>query len=137
MSRAPAVSELTFGWRSRVRVATGMVVSFAVGVIAASPDALWWLRLVAVAGFVAGAAVCLDAVVFASSWRMTDTSLKVPSLIARSREVVGRDDLTVELSTGRWSQLVVSGPNGRRAERVNPLVSSVDLRRWWDSLPDD
>ncbi|MFZ8998658.1 MAG: hypothetical protein ACO3D0_09835 [Ilumatobacteraceae bacterium] len=129
-------SELRLGWRSRLRVAAGTIVTFALGVVAATPSAPWWVRLGAALAFTPGAAVCRAALVFASSWRMTRSALKMPSLGARSREGVGRDDLTGELADGPWPRVVVSGSKGRREERVNPLVSGVDLRRWWDSLPD-
>lgn len=130
------VSELRFGWRSRLRIAAGMAVTFFVGVVAATPTAPWWIRLPAAVGFAVGAATCLDAILFASSWRMTPTALKLPTLLSRGREVVGRDGLVVELVDGPWPNISVSGSKGRRCERVNPLVSGVDLRRWWNSLPD-
>ena len=48
----------------------------------------------------------------------------------------GRDDLTVELHDSWWSRLGVTGPGGTRLERINPLVSGRDLRRWWNATPD-
>ena len=128
--------ELSFGWRTHARIAVGVLVTFVAGVLAATPDAQWWLRVVAVALFVGGALVCVDAIVFASSWRFTGSALKVPTLLTRTREISGRGDLTVELHDGWWSRLGVTGPNGTRVERINPLVSGTDLRRWWDATPD-
>lgn len=128
--------ELSLGWRSRLRIAAGVAVTFVVGVVAATPGAPWPVRIVAAAAFVFGAYLCLDAIVFGSSWRFTDTALKVPTLRSRHREIAGRDDLTVELADGWWSRLVVTGPNGARHEHVNPLISGRDLRRWWDATPD-
>ena len=126
---------LSLGWRSRVRIAAGMLVTFGAGVVAATSGAFWPLRVVTALVFLVGAAACLDAVVFAASWRFTPTALQIPTLLSRRREVSGRGDLTVELRDGRWSQVAVIGPNGTRAERVNPLISGRDLRRWWDAAP--
>lgn len=128
--------ELSLGWRSRARIAVGVLATFAAGVLAATSGLAWPLRIVAAAAFVAGAYTCLDAIVFTSSWRLTHAALKIPTLASRHREVAGRDDLTVELHDGWWAQLAVTGPNGTRRERVNPLISGRDLRRWWSSLPD-
>lgn len=128
--------ELSLGWRSRVRIAGGIVVTFLVGVLAATSGAPWPVRLGAAVAFVVGTVVCLDAIVFTSSWRFTVAALKIPTLLSRKREISGRDDLTVELHDGFWSKLAVSGPNGTRVERINPLVSGHDLRRWWDAVPD-
>lgn len=128
--------ELSLGWRSRLRIAAGVAVTFAFGVVAATPDGPWPIRLVAAVAFVFGVYLCLDAIVFGSSWRFTETVLKVPTLRSRHREIAGRGDLTVELHDGWSSRLVVTGPNGTRSERVNPLISGRDLRRWWDATPD-
>jgi hypothetical protein len=113
-----------------------VVVTFAAGVVAATSGAPWPVRVLATAAFLGGTYACLDATVFASSWRFTPTALKVPTLVSRAREISGRDDLTVELHDGWWSRLVVVGPNGTRRERINPLISGTDLRRWWDATPD-
>ena len=129
--------ELSLTWRSRARIAAGCVGTFAAGVIAATSGAGWFVRAVGAALFLLGVYVVLDAVVFASSWRMTGAALKIPTLASRHREVAGREDLAVELHESVWSQLGITGPNGVRLERVNPLISGRDLRRWWDSLPDD
>lgn len=128
--------ELSFGWRTRVRLGLAAVVTFAAGVLAATPDASWPLRIAAAAVFVVGVYGVIDAIVFTASWRLTPSALKVPTLRSRRREIAGRDDLAVELRDGWWSQLGVTGPNGTRHERINPLVSGTDLRRWWDATPD-
>lgn len=128
--------ELRLGWRSRARIAAGLLVTFAIGVVAATPAAPWWLRIVAAIGFLVGVYVCLDAMVFAASWRFTSSALKIPTLLSRKREIAGRDDLSVELHDRWWAELAVTGPGGTRRERVNPLISDRDLRRWWNSLPD-
>lgn len=127
---------MRLSWRSRLRIALAVLVTFAVGVVAATAGAAWPVRLVAASVFVTGAAVVLDAVIFTSSWRMTASALEVPTLLGRRRQIAGRNDLTLELRDGAWSQLAVIGPGGTRLERINPLVSGHDLRRWWDSLPD-
>lgn len=128
--------ELSLSWRSRARIAAGVLVTFAVGVVAATPGAPWYVRVVAVAAFVGGTYTVLDAMVFASSWRFTSAALKVPTLLSRRREIAGNPDLTVELRDAAWSRLAVTGPNGTRLERINPLISGRDLRRWWDAAPD-
>lgn len=126
--------ELSLGWRSRVRIAVAALLTFGVGVVSATPDVAWPFRVVAALAFLLGAALCLDAVVFTSSWRFTSSALKVPTLLSRRREISGRGDLTVELRPR--SRLVITGPNGTRQERINPLISDTDLRRWFDSTPD-
>ena len=128
--------QMRLSWRSRLRIAAAVVVTFGAGVVAATAGAAWFLRVVAALLFVVGAGLVLDAIVLTTSWRMTASALKVPTLLGRRREVAGRDDLVVELREGVWSQLAVIGPAGTRLERINPLVSRHDLRRWWDSLPD-
>lgn len=132
--------ELSLGWRSRSRIAAAVVLTFGLGVPAAAAGVPWLLRLVFAALFLGGVGTCLDAIVFTSSWRFTASALKIPTLLSRRREVSGRasgrDDLTVELRDGWWSRLAVTGPNGTRVERINPLVSGRDLRRWWDAAPD-
>jgi hypothetical protein len=128
--------EVRLSWRSRLRIAVAVVVTFAIGVVAATTGAPWFVRVVAALLFVVGAAVVLDAVIFTSSWRMTASALEVPTLLGRRRQIGGRNDLTVELRAGAWSQLAVVGPAGTRLERINPLISGHDLRRWWDALPD-
>jgi hypothetical protein len=130
------VHELSLTWRSRVRIAAAIVVTFAAGVVAATAGAPWYLRVVAGVVFVIGVYGVVDAIVFTSAWRFTPAALKVPTLASRKREVAGRDDLTVELRDAVWSRLGVSGPNGSHATRINPLVSGSDLRRWWDSAPE-
>lgn len=127
---------LALGWRSRLRIALAGLVTFAVGVLAATAGVPWPVRVVAAVAFLGGVYLCLDAIVFTASWRFTPSALRIPTLWSRHREVSGRDDLTVELRAGTWSRLAVTGPHGAREERVNPLVSARDLRRWWDATPD-
>ena len=127
---------VALGWRSRARIALAVLVTFVVGVVAATAGVSWPVRLLAAMAFLAGAYLCLDAIVFTASWRFTPTALRIPTLRNRHREVSGRDDLTVELREGGWSRLLVIGPQGTRVERVNPLISARDLRRWWDATPD-
>ena len=120
--------ELSFGWRSRVRVALAVVATFVIGVLAATSGAFVPLRILAALVFLVGVYGVIDAIVFTASWRFTPTALKVPTLRSRKREISGRDDLTVELHDGWWSRLGVVGPNGTRLERINPLVSGTDLQ---------
>ena len=128
--------QLRLSWRSLLRIVVAVVVTFGTGVVAATAGAAWFLRVVAAMMFVIGAGLVLDAIVLTTSWRMTATSLEVPTLLGRRRKVAGRDGLVVELREGVWSQLALIGPGGTRLERINPLVSGHDLRRWWESLPD-
>ena len=128
--------ELSFGWRTRARLALAISFTFVVGVLAATPAAFWPVRFAAAVVFVVGVYGVIDAIVFTASWRFTPSALKVPTLLSRKREISGRDDLAVELQAGWWSQLGVTGPNGTRRERINPLVSGTDLRRWWSATPD-
>ena len=127
---------LALGWRSRLRILGAILLTFAAGVVAATAEAGWWLRVPAAVVFVLGAALCLDAMVFATSWRFTPSSLEVPTLLSRRRAISGRTDIVVELVDGWWSRLAITGPGGTRTERVNPLVSAADLRRWWNAAPD-
>ena len=128
--------ELALGWRSRLRIVGAILLTFANGVVAATAGAGWWLRVPAALVFLVGAALCLDAIVFAASWRFTPSALEVPTLLSRRRAITGRDDLVVELVDGWWSRLALTGPAGTRTERINPLVSARDLRRWWSAAPD-
>ncbi len=128
--------EVRLSWRSRLRIVGAGVATFAAGAVAATAGTSWIVRIVAGLLFVVGAGLVLDAIVLASSWRMTASALEIPTLLARRRQVVGRDDLVVELRHGAWSRLAVVGPGGTRLVRINPLISGRDVRRWWDSLPE-
>ena len=128
--------ELRYSWRSRVRICVVALVTFAAGVVAATAGASWSARVVAGVVFVTGAIALVDAIVLTSSWRMTASSLKIPSLANRRREVVGRDDLAVSLVGRRVGAVVVEGERGARRLLVNPLVSPTDLRRWFDAMAD-
>ena len=128
--------QLRLTWRSGLRIAGAVAVGFGAGVVAATAGAPAFVRVVAALLFAFGAGLVLDAIVLTSSWRMTASTLEVPTLLGRRRAIAGRDGLVVELREGAWSQLAVIGPGGTRLERINPLVSGHDLRRWWDSLPD-
>ena len=127
---------LSFGWRTRVRIAIAITITFAVAVLAATPGVPWPLLVAAAAAFVVGVYGVIDAIVFTASWRFTPSALEVPTLLSRKREIFGRDDLTVELRGRWWPRLCVTGAGGTRRERINPLVSGTDLRRWWNATPD-
>ncbi len=119
------------GWRTRVREVVAVVVTFAAGVVAATAGAG-----VAVPGdrrrCVRRRGVCLvDALVLASSWRLTSPGLKIPTIVSRRREIAGDSSLVVT-PAGRWvGAVVVTGERGMRALTVNPLVSPTDLRSWF------
>lgn len=114
-----------------------VVITFGFGVVAATAGVGWLIRVAAAMSFLVGAAIVLDAIVLTSSWRMTESALAVPTLSSPNRQIAGRDDLTVELADGPVSRLVLTGATGARRVTVNPLLSGRDLRRWFDSLPDD
>ena len=128
--------QMRLSWRSALRIVGAAVVTIGTGVIAATAGAAWFVRVVAAVPFAVGAGLVLDAIVLTTSWRMTASVLKVPTLLSRHREIAGRDGLVVELREGVWSRLALVGPGGTRLERINPLISPHDLRRWWSSLPD-
>lgn len=111
------------------------MAAFVLAIVALTPDAPWWLRIVCGAGAAVGTYLSVDAVVFGRSWRLSERALHVPTLAARRREIAG-DGLTVELTAGRRPVLRLTGPRGSRLVGVNPLVAGRDLRRWFDALPD-
>lgn len=125
------------GWRTRVREAAAVVVTFAAGVVAATAGAGIAFRVLGGVLFVVGAYAVVDALVLASSWRLTATGLKIPTVLSRRREVSGDSSLVVT-PAGRWvGAVVVTGDRGVRAITVNPLVSPTDLRRWFAAIADD
>ncbi len=128
--------ELRFSWRTWLRVLVQAFVALVLGVLALTPDAPWWLRLVC--GLVAAAGIYLtvDALVFARSWRLSERALHVPTLWSRKREISGQA-LAVELTGGRRPVVRVSGPRGSRLIGANPLVAGRDLRTWFDRIPAD
>ena len=129
--------EMRLSWRSRCRIAAAILVTFGFGVVGATAGVALAFRFVAAMLFLVGAATVVDAVVLTSSWRMTASALKMPTLLSRNREITGRDDLTVELADAPVSRLVVTGSVGTRRVTVNPLISGRDLRRWFDSLAEE
>ena len=128
--------ELRFSWRSWVRVGVSALLGLILGVVALTPDAPWWVRVVF--GLVAALNLYLtvDALIFARSWRLSDRALHLPTLASRKREVSG-DTLAVELTSGRRPVVRVSGPRGSRLIGPNPLVAGRDLRTWFDGIPAD
>lgn len=110
--------------------------SLLVGVLALTPDAPWWLRIVCGVVGAVGIATTVDALIFARSWRVTERAMHVPTLLSRKREISG-DGLSVELTPGRKPTVRVTGKRGSRLVGSNPLVAGRDLQRWFDALPDD
>ena len=128
--------ELRFSWRTWLRVVVCAFVSLLLGIVALTPDAPWWLRIVfGIAGAI-GIATTVDALIFARSWRVTEQAMHVPTLLSRKREISG-DGLTVELTPGRRPTVRVTGKRGSRLVGSNPLVAGADLRRWFGDLPAD
>jgi len=125
------------GWRTRVRelIATG--ITFAAGVVAATAGAGVAIRIVGGVLFLVGAYAVVDALVLASSWRLTSQGLKIPTIVSRRREISGGSSLVVT-PAGRWvGAVVVSGERGTRVMTVNPLVSPTDLHAWFEQIADD
>ena len=113
------------------------MLTFAGGVVAATAGAAVVPRVVGAVVFVSGTYWLLDALVLASSWRLTPTGLKIPTILSRRREIAGGSDLAVSAS-GRWiGTIAVSGERGTRYLTVNPMVSPHDLHRWFAELADD
>ena len=125
---------MRFGWFTRLRLVLGALATFAFGVLAATSGVWWPILVIAAAAFLVGCGLVLDALVMARSWRMTQAALKVPSLLSRNREIVGRDDLSIERAD---RAVLVRGSHGVGRVTVNPLVARSDLHRWFDGLPDD
>lgn len=124
-------------WRTRVREAVVAVTAFAGGVVGATAGAGVSVRIVGGVMFVVGAYLLLDAVVLASSWRLTNSSLKIPTLASRHREISGGSELVVVPAGRVVGAMVVSGKHGARTVRVNPLVSPTDLHAWFTAIADD
>ena len=106
------------------------IVTFCAGVVAATAGA-------GVAVRVGGVYLVLDAVVLAASWRLTAGGLKIPTLASRRREIAGGSELVVSPSGGWFGSIDVTGSQGTRTLRVNPLVSPTDLRAWFAEIADE
>lgn len=128
--------ELRFSWRTWIRIPICAFVALILGVVALTPDAPWWLRIVCGVACAVGIATTVDALIFARSWRVTEQAMHVPTLLSRKREISG-DGLAVELTGGRRPTVRVTGNRGSRLVAANPLVAGVDLRRWFDEMPAD
>ena len=113
------------------------LVAFAAGVVGATAGAGVPFRIVGGALFVVGAYLVVDAVVLASSWRLTNDGLKIPTLASRHRQIAGGSELTVVPAGIVVASMVVSGKQGWRTLRVNPLVSPSDLHRWFAAIADE
>ena len=105
--------------------------------VAATAGAGVAVRVLAGVVFLVGIYLLLDALVLAASWRLTGSGLKIPTLASRRREIAGDSDLVVSPSGGWFGAVDVSGTQGTRTLRVNPLVSPVDLRTWFAAIADD
>ncbi len=121
-------------WRTRVREVITALIAFAAGVVGATAGAGVPFRIVGGALFVVGAYLVVDAVVLASSWRLTNDSLKIPTLASRHRQISGGSELAVAPAGVVIGSMVVSGKQGSRTLRVNPLVSPSDLHRWFAAI---
>lgn len=113
------------------------IVTFCAGVVAATAGAGVAVRVGGVVVFLVGVYLVLDAVVLAASWRLTAGGLKIPTLASRRREIAGGSELVVSPSGGWFGSIDVTGSQGTRTLRVNPLVSPTDLRAWFAEIADE
>ena len=127
---------LRLSWRTWLRWALAVAVTFAIGVLAATDSAAWYVRLVALAGFLAGLVLSLDVLVFIRTWDVDGQRWWVPRLTSRGRVIPVDDQRVVELRHTYPARLRVSGSKGERDLVMNPLVSVRDLDRWFDRIAD-
>ena len=129
----PTIS-LRLSWRTWLRWGVAVLVTLAIGVLAATDSVPWYLRIVATAGFVVGMIAVLDVVVFTRTWDVDGQRWWVPRLTARGRIIPVDDQRVVELRHSYPSRLRISGSKGSRDLVLNPLVSVTDLDRWFDEI---
>jgi hypothetical protein len=125
---------LRLSWRTWLRWALALVVTLALGVIAATDSAAWYVRLVALAGFLGGLVITLDVLVFIRTWDVDGRRWWVPRLTSRGRMIPVDDQRVVELRHTYPPRLRIAGSKGERDLVLNPLVSVRDLDRWFDRI---
>ena len=109
-------------------------LTLTVGVLAATDTVPWYFRIVAVVGFLAGAVVLLDVVVFIRTWDVDGQRWWVPRLTSRGRIIPVDDRRVVELHHTYPARLRIAGDKGSRDLVMNPLISVRDLDRWFDRI---
>jgi hypothetical protein len=127
---------LRLSWRTWLRWIAVVVVTFVIGVLAATDSLAWYLRLVAAVAFLVGLAALLDVAVFIRTWDVDGQRWWVPRLLARGRIIPVDDRRVVELRHTVPARLRISGSKGSRELVLNPLVSVRDLDRWFDEIAD-
>jgi hypothetical protein len=125
---------LRLSWRTWARWTLALIVTFAIGVVAATDSAAWYARLVALVGFLVGLALTLDVVVFVRTWDVDGQRWWVPRLTSRGRVIPVDDQRVVELRHTYPARLRIVGSKGKRDLVMNPLVSARDLDRWFDRI---
>jgi hypothetical protein len=120
-----------------VREAAATLVAFAGGVVGATAGAAVMPRVVGAVLFVVGMYLVVDALVLGASWRLTDDAMKIPTVASRHRQIAGGSGLVVAPGGNWFGSIHVTGEQGTRTLRVNPLVSPTDLRRWFATIADD
>lgn len=121
-------------WRTWSRWTVALAGTLAVGVLAATDDAPWYLRSIAALAFLGGIVLVVDVVVFTRTWDVDGQRWWVPRLTARGRVIPVDDQRMVELRRTRPARLRITGDRGSRDLVVNPLVSGRDLDRWFDRI---
>ena len=125
---------LRLSWRTWSRWALALVVTFAIGVVAATDSVAWYVRLLTLVGFLAGLVVTLDVLVFVRTWDVDGQRWWVPRLTSRGRVIPVDDQRVVELRHTYPPRLRITGSKGERDLVMNPLVSVRDLDRWFDRI---
>jgi len=123
-------------WRTRAREVASALIAFAGGVVAATAGAAVMPRIVGAVLFAVGMYLLVDALVLGASWRLTGDALKIPTVASRHRQISGGSGLVVSPGGNWFGSILVSGEQGTRTLRVNPLVSPVDLRAWFAEIAD-
>jgi hypothetical protein len=127
---------LRLSWRTWLRWSLALTATFAIGVLAATDSAAWYLRLVALVGFLGGLVLSLDVLVFIRTWDVDGQRWWVPRLTSRGRVIPVDDQRVVELRHSYPPRLRITGSKGERDLVMNPLVSVSDLDRWFDRIAD-
>jgi hypothetical protein len=121
-------------WRTWLRWSILLVVTLAIGVLAATDSVAWYLRLLFAVAFVVGAALALDAVVLLRAWEVDGIRWWIPNLAARARIIPVDEQRVVELVHTYPARLRITGSKGSRDVVVSPIVSYRDLDRWFDVI---
>lgn len=121
-------------WRTWLRWAVALLVTLAIGVLAATDDVPWYARTLAVVVSLAGVVLVVDVVVFIRTWDVDGQRWWVPRLTSRGRIIPVDDRRVIELRRTYPARLRIIGDQGARDLVLNPLVSIRDLDRWFDRI---